>query len=133
MAKYDNAKVLIYNHNQLMVSFAEFSHTDVNSSDRSGIAMHICASQPEYLKYSDIPNDIIEQEKEIMRAQLTGKRPEDVIEKILAGKFKNLSEKCLNEQPYVKDPKLSILKVMQAISKTIGENVEITDFYFNKV
>lgn len=94
------------------------------------IAMHIAASNPTYIVPEDVPEDVIEKEKEIYRAQVTGK-PDNIVEKIVEGKMsKFYSENCLMEQVFVKDPdgkqKVTDL-VTEAISR-IGENIRIRRF-----
>jgi elongation factor Ts len=94
------------------------------------IAMHIAASNPTYVVPEDVPEDVIVKEKEIYRAQVTGK-PDNIVEKIVEGKIsKFYSEYCLMEQVFVKDPdgkqKVKDL-VTEAISR-IGENIRVKRF-----
>jgi elongation factor Ts len=68
------------------------------------VAMHIAAANPSYLSRDQVPQDIIDREKAIYRAQVTGK-PAEITEKIVEGKLeKYYSELCLLEQIFVKDP-----------------------------
>src|SRR3972149_8613618 len=68
------------------------------------VAMHIAAANPSYLSGEDVPQNVLDQEKEIYRAQITGKPPQ-VVEKILEGKLdKFYAENCLLEQIFIKDP-----------------------------
>ncbi len=51
------------------------------------IAMHIAASNPQYIRREDVPEDVINKEKEIYKAQIPGNKPPQVIEKIIEGKL----------------------------------------------
>ncbi len=93
-------------------------------------AMHIAAMNPRYVGRADVPAEVIERERQIYRAQAkeSGK-PQNVIEKIAEGKIdKFYKEVCLLEQPFVKNPDITIEKlVMDAIAK-LGENISIRRF-----
>lgn len=92
------------------------------------IAMHIAADSPEYLKPSEIPEDVIAREKDIAMSQLKGK-PEAMIEKILAGKIKAYGDQvCLIGQKYIKDTSLSVEQHVAAEGKKVGATLEITKF-----
>ena len=93
------------------------------------ICMHIAAFNPEYVSPEEIPASIIEKEKEIHSAQLTGK-PAEIIEKILVGKIaKWYKEVCLNNQPWMRDDKISTqqanpsVKVKRFIRWQVGEEL----------
>jgi elongation factor Ts len=94
------------------------------------IAMHIAATNPAYISTDDVPEEVLLKEKDIYRAQITGK-PENIVEKITEGKLKKFYEEhCLLEQPFVKDPE-GKLKVMDVITDTIaklGENILVKRF-----
>lgn len=94
------------------------------------VSLHIAAANPSYLSREDVPQDVIEREKEIYRAQVTNKPPQ-VVEKIVEGKLdKFFSETCLLDQVFIKDPeqKLKINDlVTQKIAK-LGENLVIRRF-----
>ena len=92
------------------------------------LGMQIAAASPRYLQRSDVPADIIAKEEEIAKAQIKGK-PENVIEKIVKGKVdKFFSEVCLLEQPYVKDPAVTIEQLLKGKIAEIGENIVIRRF-----
>jgi elongation factor Ts len=94
------------------------------------LTLHIAAANPEYLKREDIPEPVIERERNILvnQARDTGK-PEKVIEKIVSGRMeKFFAENCLMEQAFVKDPDISIEELRtQMVAKT-GENVVVRRF-----
>ncbi|MBI4690494.1 MAG: translation elongation factor Ts [Nitrospirae bacterium] len=94
------------------------------------ISLHIAAANPAYLSLEDVPQDVIEREKEIYRAQVTGKPPQ-VVEKIVEGKLdKFFCENCLLEQVFVKDPeqKLKIKDLVTEKIAKLGENILIRRF-----
>jgi elongation factor Ts len=95
------------------------------------IAMHIAATNPMYLSPEEVPTEVIEKEKEIFRAQITGKKPDNIIEQILEGKLKKFyEESCLTEQVFVKDPdgKMKIKDLITEKVAKLGENIVIRRF-----
>jgi elongation factor Ts len=94
------------------------------------IAMHIAASNPLGIVPEDIPEAVIEKEKEIYRAQAldTGK-PANVIDKIVDGKLKKFyQDNCLMNQAYVRDPDKTITDLLNELIAKIGENISIKRF-----
>lgn len=96
------------------------------------LAMHVCASPvvPVGLAESDIPAEAIAKEREIYiaKAKESGK-PDNMIEKIIAGQIsKYVSEVCLLSQKFIKNPDLTIAKLVEAKGKELGGKVEITGF-----
>jgi len=94
------------------------------------IAMHIAATNPTYVSREEIPSEVIDKEKEIYASQVENKPPQ-VIEKIVTGKVeKFISEICLVDQVFVKDPdskaKINDL-IVEKIAK-LGENIVIKRF-----
>ena len=94
------------------------------------IAMHIAASNPLGIKPEDVPEDIIESEKSIYRAQaLEMGKPENILDKIVEGKLKKFyEENCLLNQPFVRDPEISIADLINDLIAKIGENITIKRF-----
>lgn len=90
------------------------------------IAMHIIASAPRYLQPEDVDETEIEQEKAIAHKKLTEEgKPEAIIPKIIAGQIKKFyNETCLLQQPYVKEPKVSV----QSYLKQHAPNLNVTGF-----
>ena len=94
------------------------------------LAMHIAASDPRFIRKEDVTEDVLAQEREIYaeQARLTGK-PENVIDKIVEGRMsKYYAETCLLEQPFVKDPSLSVRDHVAAHIQKIGENIQVRRF-----
>lgn len=94
------------------------------------IALQIAASRPEYVKMEDVPEEVVEQEKQILRAQaLKEGKPEKVADKIVEGRInKFYKEVCLLEQPFVKDPDKSVKDILTEKISNIGENIQIRRF-----
>lgn len=94
------------------------------------VAMHIAASNPLFVGRDEVPEEMLEREKDIYRAQAkeSGK-PEKVIDKIVEGKVgKYYTEVCLLEQPFVKDTDLTVQDYLNNTIATIGENIIIRRF-----
>ncbi len=94
------------------------------------VAMQIAAARPEYVRREEVPVNVIEKEKEIMKAQAISEgKPEAVAEKIVAGKIdKYYGEVCLLEQDFVKDPEKTVQQVLTEKISSIGENITIRRF-----
>jgi elongation factor Ts len=94
------------------------------------IAMHIAASNPLGIKPEDVSEEIIDSEKDIYRAQaLDMGKPENLLDKIVEGKLKKFyQENCLLNQPFVRDPDISIADLMNELIAKIGENITIKRF-----
>lgn len=94
------------------------------------LAMHVVASRPLYVSRDQVPADLVESEKNIYREQMVNSgKPEQVIEKIVEGKLdKWLSEVCLLEQPFVKNPDVTIEALLVDSIAALGENIRVTRF-----
>jgi elongation factor Ts len=92
------------------------------------ITQHIAAANPSYVKREEVPAVVVEGEKEIYRAQVKDKPPQ-AMEKIIDGKLEKFySTVCLYEQPYVKNPDISIKDHVTAKIAQLGENIVIRRF-----
>jgi elongation factor Ts len=94
------------------------------------IAMHIAAANPTYLSREEVPQEVLDREKDIYRAQVTNKPPQ-VVEKIVEGKLeKFFSDTCLLDQIFVKDPdqKKKIKDVVTDKVAKLGENIVLRRF-----
>lgn len=88
------------------------------------ISMHIAAAAPEYLVPEEVPDKVLQQEREIAKEQMKGK-PDEIIEKILVGKMnKFYDEVCLTRQKYIKDDSISINDMV----KKAGNDLKISQF-----
>jgi elongation factor Ts len=104
-------------------AFKEFVHD---------IAMHIAASKPTYIHKEEVCQEEIEKEKEIIRAQCKNEpkpKPDAIIEKIVEGRIdKYYKEVCLLEQPFVKDPDITVSNLLNNTVAKIGEKISIRRF-----
>ena len=94
------------------------------------VSLHIAAANPSYLSREDVPQETIEREKEIYKAQVTNKPPQ-VVEKIVEGKLdKFFSETCLLDQVFIKDTeqKTKIKDLVTEKIAKLGENILIRRF-----
>src|SRR5712671_325231 len=99
------------------------------------ISMHIAATDPKYIRREDVTAEDFDREKEIYRAQAaaTGK-PAPVVEKIVEGKMaKFYEEVCLLNQPFVKDPAITIEQLIATTVGKLGENIAVRRFARFKV
>ncbi|MCC6458340.1 MAG: translation elongation factor Ts [Caldilineaceae bacterium] len=94
------------------------------------LAMHVVASRPLYVSRDQVPVDLIEREKAIYREQMVNSgKPEQVIDKIVEGKLdKWLSEITLLDQPFVKDPDVTIQSLLTDSIAALGENIRLNRF-----
>jgi elongation factor Ts len=94
------------------------------------IAMHIAASDPQYLSKEDVPEEVIAKEKEIAKEQLSGEGKDDtIIEKALPGRIEKFyQEVCLLEQGFIKDEAISINQLVSDKIAVLGENIKINRF-----
>lgn len=94
------------------------------------LTLHIAALSPAGITRDDIPSDLIESEKDLFRKQMadSGKPPE-ILEKIIEGKLgKFYSERCLLEQAFVKDPDITVGKLLEAKGGDIGDTLSVRRF-----
>ena len=92
------------------------------------VAMHVAAANPVCVSREEIDPDLLEREREVARGQAEGK-PAQAVEKIIEGKInKFLSENCLLEQAFVKNPDQTIQEVLTAMIAKMGENMVIKRF-----
>ena len=94
------------------------------------IALQIAAANPLYLSKEDVPADVIEKEKEILKAQAIEEgKPLNIVEKMVEGRIKTFyDENCLVCQKFVKDPSKTIEQLVVEATATIGEKIAIRRF-----
>jgi elongation factor Ts len=94
------------------------------------IAMQIAAANPRFVSAEEIPAAELEEEREIIRAQLKDmQKPPQIIEKIVEGKLKKFYEEvCLLHQPYIKDDKITVQQLIASSIAKIGENIKVRRF-----
>ena len=93
------------------------------------IALHIASMSPRYLKRDEVPESELEKEREILGEQIDKSKPADIQAKIVEGRVnKFYADKCLMEQPWVKDDSKTIEQYRAETVGTIGENIQIRRF-----
>ncbi|MCA9808801.1 MAG: elongation factor Ts, partial [Candidatus Dadabacteria bacterium] len=94
------------------------------------VAMQIAASNPRYVSREDVPEAELEKEKEIMKAQvIESGKPAEIADKIAEGKIeKFFEENCLIDQVYIRDSKVKINDLLQALIAKVGENIKVRRF-----
>ncbi|HPY99019.1 MAG TPA: translation elongation factor Ts [Clostridia bacterium] len=94
------------------------------------IAMQIAASKPEYIKREQVPAEVIENEKAILRTQaLNEGKPEKVVDKMVEGRIeKYYKQVCLMDQAYIRNPDISVQQLTNEIIAKIGENISVRRF-----
>ena len=94
------------------------------------ISMHVAASAPRFVSREEVTPDLLEAERVIYSEQAakTGKPPA-VVEKIVDGKIEKFyAETCLTEQPFVKDPSITVKDLVSSLIGKLGENIRIKRF-----
>jgi elongation factor Ts len=94
------------------------------------LAMHVVASRPIYVGRENVPAEVVASERTIYKEQMANSgKPEAVIEQIVDGKLdKWYSEVCLLEQPYIRNPDITIQTLLTEAIAKIGENIKIGGF-----
>ena len=94
------------------------------------VALQIAAMNPQYVRRDEVPQNVVDREREILvaKAKETGK-PDPVIQKMVDGQItKWMKEICLLDQAWVKDPDKTIDQVQQELIAKIGENIKVRRF-----
>lgn len=94
------------------------------------LSMHVAASNPLYLRREDVPEDVIAREKNIYEVQAReGGKPERIVERIVQGKLEKFFEEiCLLEQPFVKDPDMSVSQLVSGVGAKLREHIVVRRF-----
>ncbi len=91
------------------------------------VAMQVAAMGPKYVSREEIPTEVIEKEKEILKEQaLTEGKPEHIVEKIVEGRLnKFYSDNCLLDQLWIKDDSKTIADLIKEYITKLGENIKV--------
>ncbi len=86
------------------------------------IAMHVAAAKPEYSSREEVPAEVLEKEKEIIKAQAVNEgKPEAIAEKMVEGRINKLyKDVVITEQEFVKDPDLTVAKLIEKVGASCG-------------
>ena len=125
LLKTENASFGSYLHGARMGVLVEMAFNDKSGGNDDlikDVAMHIAASNPLCVSEADVPADVLEKEKEILRAQaLESGKPADIVEKMLTGRVrKYLAEITLLGQSFVKDPDITIETLLSDAGATVN-------------
>lgn len=132
--KNDNQVFGVYNHQNLgKINVIAVLDGD-NSEIARDVAMHVAAMNPGYLSRSDVPEDVINHEKDVIKKQAIEEgKPAEIAEKMVNGRInKFYKEVCLLEQPFIKDPDLDVagyakannMAVVKFVRFEVGEGME---------
>ncbi len=114
--KYDaGCCVNTYIHNGKIGVLLEAKCNSCDSTLTKDICLHIASNAPEFVSREQIPSSVIEEERRIeMGKEDLAKKPENIREKIVEGRVnKIMAEKCLLEQPFVKNPDQTIAQLIE--------------------
>jgi elongation factor Ts len=94
------------------------------------VAMQIAALGTQYLNRDDVPAEVIDHEKDVMRTQVINEgKPEAIADKIVMGKInKYYKENCLVDQEFVKDNKMTVKQYVDSVAKSVGGTITIKEF-----
>jgi len=103
------------------------ARTDKFQEFVNNVALHIAATNPNWLDADSVPGDALEKEKKFLTEQAAESgKPAAVIEKMVEGRIKKyLKENCLVDQPFVKDPDVTVGEYLKRMISEIGENIRI--------
>ncbi len=129
MPKNRDISIGIYSHmGGKIVVAVEMTGGSGNEDLARGIAMHVAAESPEYMRPEDVPAAVIAKEEEIAREQVKNK-PAHIVDKIVEGKLKAFYDQvCLLHQKYVKDPNISIADLIAAEGKRLKKPLALRSF-----
>jgi elongation factor Ts len=95
----------------------------------SDLAKHVYATNPAAVRREEIDPAVIEKEREIYRAQVAGKKPPQVAEKIVENKLLDFyKQRCLLDQPFVMDEKMTVRELVESKAGKLGENIGVRRF-----
>ena len=94
------------------------------------LAMQVAAMKAEYVERSEVPQAVIEREREVQRTRaLNEGKPANVVDKIVDGRMEKFFEQvCLMEQPYMRDPDKKIQDLIKEKIAVLGENIRVRRF-----
>lgn len=94
------------------------------------LALHVAAMRPKYLAPEDVPQEEIDREVQVLKAQAKAEgKPDSVVDKIVEGRIKKFYEElCLLEQPFVKNDRVKVKDLITDAVGTIGENIQVRRF-----
>lgn len=132
--KSENSSYGIYLHmGGKIATIVEIEGSQNVADVAKDVAMHVAADSPEYLNKDQVPEDVIEKEKEIARSQVKGK-PANITEKIVEGKLNSFFDTaCLVNQKYIRDNSISVQQYVETAGVKIHKNLLIKRFWYWKI
>ena len=134
----DNGGLVAYiHHNGKLGALVRFSfnkpetlQNDEFKTFAHDVAMQVVASNPAGATREDVPESIVEHEKEIYRAQAAESgRPEKFWDNIIQGRLKKFyAESVLTEQDFIKDPDITVGQLAEKVSKSVDDDVKVVSF-----
>jgi elongation factor Ts len=99
------------------------------------VAMHVAATDPRFIRKEDVSQDVMDKERDIQRARaLNEGKPPAVVDKMIEGRMAKFYEEiCLLEQPFVKEPTISVGQLVKTKIAKLGENISVARFVRFKV
>lgn len=112
------------------VADASKANDDAFKAMAKDVAMQIAAVSPQYVREDEVPADVVEHEKEILKIQaLNEGKPEAIVEKMVIGRIKKFfKDVCLLDQPFVKDQDISVAKYIANVAKELGTDINVVKF-----
>jgi elongation factor Ts len=106
------------------------ANTDQFQELAHDLAMQVVAAKPVYLTREDVPDQLLEEEKAIYRAQMADSgKPDHIIDRVVEGKLSKFYEEiCLMEQPFIKDTAITVQELVQQRNALLGENIVVRRF-----
>jgi elongation factor Ts len=99
------------------------------------LAMHVAAADPQFVRKEDVTPAVIEKEKDIQKARVIAEgKPDKIADKVVEGRMaKFYEEVCLYDQPFVKEPTLTVDQLIKTKIAKLGENITVSRFARFKV
>jgi elongation factor Ts len=99
------------------------------------LAMQVAASDPRYVRRSDVPADVLDKEREIARERAKNEgKPEKIWDKIIEGRLEKFYEEvCLMEQPFIRENTVTVEELVKQKIAKLGENIVVARFARFKV
>ena len=106
------------------------ARTDEFQELAHNICMQIAAADPDYIDREEIPEEVLEQEKRILRQQADGEgKPPEIVDRIIEGRLEKFySQVCLVDQAYIRDADLTIGELVKEAIASVGENIQLRRF-----
>jgi elongation factor Ts len=106
------------------------AHTDEFQKLSHDLAMQVVAAKPSYLTRDDVPTEVLEAESAVYRAQMQDSgKPDHILDRIVDGKLaKFYEETCLMDQPFIKEPSITVRELVQQNNARLGENIVVRRF-----